>query len=160
MTQTIVMNKKYVASNLMIIALFLFVGFTACKKEKEEMTLNETNLCLTEIDGSFETVELDIAPKYLNGGLQGFHYDILDKITYPAEARMNDIQGTCLVQYEITKEGTVENIEAVQDPGGGIGTHTVSVLTTVTEGISYAPGILSGQPVHVKKEFELKFRLE
>ena len=54
----------------------------------------------------------------------------------------------------------MENIQVVQDPGGGIGEEARSSFEEVTTGVSYSPGILDGAPVRVKKELEFRFSLE
>ena len=81
-------------------------------------------------------------------------------VTYPAEARENGIEGICVVNYEITEEGTVENIEAIQDPGGRIGESATETIGLITEGVSFSPGILNNNPVRVKKELEIRYKLE
>lgn len=147
-------------SRLNLIALIFLLLMVSCKKDGGEFLIKETDLCLVEIEGNFEEIELEENPEYLNGGDEAFRKAIGENSRYPPEARENDIEGICVINYEITKEGTVENIEALQDPGGGIGGAAVKTVELVTEGISFSPGILNGVPVRVKKELEVKFELE
>ena len=145
---------------LVILVVIFSVAFVACNDAEEESLINDTGLCLVEINDIFEEVELDEAPKYLNGGQDGFSQDIGTKLKYPAEARENGIEGLCVINFEITEEGMVENVVAIQEPGGGIGNASVESIESVTEGISFSPGVLNGNPVRVKKELEIKFKLE
>ena len=142
------------------IALILILFIVGCKKEDDESLVNDTGLCLVEIDGNFEEIELDEVPEYLNGGKEGFLNAIYEDIVYPAEARENGIEGLCVVNYEIAVNGAVENIKAIQDPGGRIGDSTIETIELITQGVSFSPGILNGNPVRVKKELELRFKLE
>ena len=151
---------KTSTNGIVIIALLLIFTNISCDKDKEHNLVNETELCLALIEGVFTEVELDEVPVYINGGHTGFVKAILEAITYPAEARENDIQGICIVNYEITEQGTVENIVAIQDPGGGIGQSAVNTIESVTTGASFIPGILNGIAVRVRKELELKFVLQ
>ncbi|MFZ1679203.1 MAG: energy transducer TonB [Saprospiraceae bacterium] len=135
--------------------------FTIVSCNKDEGTsINDTDFCLVEINGTFENVDLDEPPEYLNGGHEGFIKEILKVIKYPVEARENNIQGICILHYEITEQGTVENIVVIQDPGGGIGESAVVALETVTAGISFSPGILNGVAVRVRKELKLTYKLQ
>ena len=122
--------------------------------------MSDTGLCLVEVDGEFIEVDLDESPEYLNGGNDGFSEAIVQEIKYPAEAREMGIEGLCVIQYEITELGTVDNVTAIQDPGGGIGPSAVSTIETVMDGVVFSPGKLDGEPVRVKKELQIRYKLE
>ena len=124
------------------------------------LKLNRVVASGLNVDGNFKEVELDEAPSYIKGGYDGFLHAIAEEVSYPAEARENDIQGICIVNYEITEQGTVENIVATQDPGGGIGESAVETIESVTAGVSFSPGILNGISVRVRKGLELKYKLQ
>lgn len=143
-----------------VLAVVLLVFAVGCEKDNGESIIDETAICLVEIDGEFIEIELDVEPEYLNGGTEGFAKAISENLRYPGEARENGIEGKCIIHYEITEEGTVENVQAIQDPGGGIGDASIGVLEMVTEGISFSPGILNGNPVKVRKGLSLKFKIE
>ncbi len=142
-----------------VLVLFFAMLQTACNKDDDHLFRN-TDLCLVEINGTFQEMELDTVPEYLDGGEEGFYQAIGENISYPPEARANSIEGLCVVTYEITQVGKVENIQAVQDPGGGIGESAIETLSIVTAGTSFSPGILNGNPIRVKKGLELKYKLE
>ncbi len=153
--------KNHVSKSILFIfIIFLLGGTIGCSDEDGNSSVEESGLCLVEVDGIFVDIELDKIPEYLNGGNSGFSEEIFMILKYPAEARENSIEGDCIVNYEITKDGTVENVLVVQDPGGGIGDAVFEVLTTITEGISFSPGILNDSPVRVKKDLLIKFKLE
>ena len=145
-------------NSISLITLIFVLLTVSCKNDDEDL-INDTDLCLVEINGNFEEIELEEKPVYLNGGDKGFTKAISDNISYPAEARENGIEGLCIINYEITEDGKVENIETLQDPGGGIGDSAVGTIELITEGISFSPGLLNGNPIRVKKELELKYSL-
>ncbi|HZV69533.1 MAG TPA: energy transducer TonB [Saprospiraceae bacterium] len=142
------------------IAFALMFTSISCHKGEEGTSISDTEFCLVEINGTFEDIDLDEPPAYLDGGHDGFITAMFEVLKYPAEARENSIQGVCILHYEITEQGTVENIIVIQDPGGGIGQSAVSAFETVTAGISYSPGILGGVAVRVRKELKLTYRLQ
>ncbi|MDA9773836.1 energy transducer TonB [Saprospiraceae bacterium] len=144
-------------NKFILIALAFFLLLISCQKDPENLE-SETNLCLVEVNGAFEDIELDQKPMFL-AGEDEFGKSIAENLNYPAEARENGIQGTAVLHYEITKVGTVENIIAIEDPGGGIGDASVGAIEVGTEGVSFSPGILDGNPVRVKKEIKLEFSL-
>lgn len=148
-------------STVQLFTLFFALLIVSCDKDKNEViTSNPVDLCLVEINGNFEEIELDEAPQFLEGGNDGFFQSLLAEVSYPADARENGIEGLCVIEYEITEEGTVENIVAQQDPGGGIGDAVIGIIESITTGVSFSPGILNSNPVRVKKEAALNFKLE
>ena len=159
-SQSLYVNQKTLLYGIKIIAFAVLFTFAGCDKNDDENLINETGLCLVEVDSDFIEVELDESPIYINGGHDGFVKAILEVITYPAEARENEIQGLCIVQYEIAVHGTVENIIAIQDPGGGIGGSAVAAIESATAGVSFHPGVLNGNPVRVRKAIEILYKLQ
>ena len=153
-------NFLLAINRLPVIILIFAIVIIGCGKDEESWTsYKSTDLCLVKINDNFEEIELDEVPVFLNGGEDEFLMAIGGAITYPAEARENGIEGLCIINYEITEEGKVENIEAIQDPGGNIGNSAIGTVESVTEGISFSPGMLNNNPVRVKKELELKYKI-
>ncbi|MDF1695888.1 MAG: energy transducer TonB [Saprospiraceae bacterium] len=136
------------------------VSFVGCEEDDDATSVTNEGMCLVEINGQFEDVALDEQPSYLNGGEHGFINAVYSEVRYPAEARENGIEGTCIANYEITATGTVENIVTIQNPGGGIGASVIDLLSTITTGVSFSPGVLDGNPVRVKKDLIITYKLE
>ena len=158
-SKTIYPNWSTLAQRFRILVLIVIFGIIGCGSE-EDSSIYDPGLCLVEINGVFEEVELDQGPIYLNGGYQEFTKAVGKEVKYPAEARANSVEGLCVLNYEITEEGKVENIVAIEDPGAGIGDSSIEAIKSVTVGVSFSPGILDNVPVRVKKELEIKFKLE
>lgn len=145
---------KNISFLILILTLVL-----SCQKNEENI-LFEENECLIQIGDDWELVILDQAPQYLDGGQDGFNHNALNEIKYPPEARENGIEGDVFIQYEITIEGSVENINIIQNPGTGIGEEAKRVIEVITEGIAYIPAKLDNTSVRVRKEFKAKFSLK
>lgn len=139
-----------------ILSILLIIS---CNNQNEEINIEE-NECLVQIADTWTLISLDQIPEYLDGGLEGFNLKALSEIRYPSQAREDGIEGIAIIEYEITIDGNVENINITQDPGTGLGNEAKRVLETITEGISFSPAILNNNPVRVKKEFQANFELE
>lgn len=148
--------------SLFFLASLLLAG--SCQKDDSmpagDVDAADTQLCLVEVGGVFQDVPLDEMPEYLDGGEEGLIRNLYEVLNYPAIAREQGIEGTAIIGYEIAADGKVENLEIVEDPGGGIGEDARSSFEEVTTGISYSPGILDGAPVRVRKEMKFRFSLE
>ena len=158
-------NLKSSVLLIILISLSSLLFIFSCKKdnkkiELEEIEVEEVAPCLAEIDGTFQEVTLDIYPEYLDGGDDGFSSNFAGTISYPFEARENGIEGFTSVTYEITEEGEVENVEIIENPGGGIGEELKSVIEEITTGISFSPGVLNGSPIRIKKTISSNFKLQ
>ena len=148
-----------------LLSLFSLIFIFGCKKddkiiELDKIEVEEIATCLAEIDGSFQEVILDINPEYLDGGSDGFISNFAGTISYPVEARENGIEGFTSVTFEITEEGKVENVDIIENPGGGIGEELKTSIEEITPGISFSPGVLNGSPISVQKSISSTFKLQ
>ncbi len=134
----------------LFIVCFLQVG---CTKDQ-----TETFDCLVEINGVFELTEITTPAEFI-GGQDALFESIAKEISYPPEARENGIEGTVILQYEVTSIGTVENIVILEDIGEGCGEEARRTLEVITEGVSFHPAELNRVPVKVRKELPIKFIL-
>jgi TonB family protein len=142
---------------LLFACVLAAASFISCDRDDDDDIPKETYL--VEIDGQFQESPLDEVPEYIDGGEDGLYNAALQVVSYPAEAREQGIEGTVCLSYEITVQGTVENIEIVEGVGGGISESAIAALEEVTEGVSFTPGILNGIPVRVKMEIKITYRL-
>ena len=76
---------------------------------------------------------------------------------YPALARENEIEGTVVVSFIVTKNGEIENIEIMRDIGAGCGE---SVLKAMKKLGKFYPGKHNGRPVSVIYRLPVKFTLQ
>jgi len=73
---------------------------------------------------------------------------------YPAEARVAGIEGAVFVQYDVTREGVVENVTVLKGPEELQG----AAIRTV-EQWRYEPGYKDGGPVRVRMTAPIRFSL-
>ena len=82
---------------------------------------------------------------------------IYANINYPEEARKNNIQGTIMIRYVITKTGNLRDIEVVRSIGGGCDEESLKVVQNMPKWI---PGKQRGKNVNVQFNLPIKFKLD
>ncbi len=75
----------------------------------------------------------------------------------PDIATENGVSGTAVVTFVVERDGTVTGIEAVRDPGAGIGREAERVVEAMPP---WQPGMQQGKPVRVQFNLPIKVRLE
>lgn len=80
-------------------------------------------------------------------------------ITYPEEARKNDIQGVCVVTFVIDEEGQLHSYEIAKSIGYGTDEVVTDMMEKLkTSELSWNPGIARGKPVKVLHTLPVNFR--
>ena len=74
--------------------------------------------------------------------------------TYPPLARQARIQGTVLLQAEISKDGTIENLRLIS----GHPMLAPAAIEAVKQW-KYKPYMLNGEPVEVETQIQVNFTL-
>ena len=77
-----------------------------------------------------------------------------ETIEYPAIAKAARIQGTVVLQAEISKEGTIEDLKVISGPP--------MLQAAAMEGVRtwrYRPYLLNGEPVEVETQINVVFNL-
>ena len=86
---------------------------------------------------------------------------IYTNIKYPKEAREQGIDGTVIIQFVVTPEGYIGDIEAVQKVEGGCTEASIKVVKGMNDlDKRWIPGKQEGIPVHVQYTLPIKFKLE
>ena len=75
---------------------------------------------------------------------------------YPEKARKEGVEGTAIVQFAVAKDGSIEDIKLLRDPGAGCGAEAIRVVKTMPKWI---PGKQRGRAVKVQYNLPMKFRL-
>ena len=145
--------------NLFLFFVLLFFFIIGCGDSQDDISIEELD-CLALVDSTWSLITLDEPPIYLDNGISGFGENLLTEVKYPSEARENGVEGIARLEYEVTTNGSVENILITKDPGTGIGEELKRGFEIVTAGIAYSPAILNELPIRVKKELEITFRVE
>ena len=85
---------------------------------------------------------------------------IYQNLKYPNLARMSGIEGQVVLQFVITKTGTVENIKIVRDIGGGCGEAAKTAIKTMNDmSQKWVPGKQNGQNVDVLYTLPIRFKM-
>ncbi|MBC7884697.1 MAG: energy transducer TonB [Saprospiraceae bacterium] len=85
---------------------------------------------------------------------------VYTNVKYPAEAREKGIEGNCIVQFIIDKNGYINDLKIIRDIGGGCGDEVKRVLTTMNSmSERWIPGKDKGQNVNVLYTLPVKFSL-
>jgi len=86
---------------------------------------------------------------------------IYQNLKYPNLARMSGIEGQVVLQFVITKTGTIENIKIVDEIGGGCGEAAKTAIKTMNDmSQKWVSGKQNGQNVDVLYTLPIKFKIE
>ena len=86
---------------------------------------------------------------------------IYKNIKYPAIARENGVEGTCVIQFVVEKDGSVTDAKVVRDIGAQCGGEALRVVNLMnSKGIKWTPGKQRGRPVRVQFNVPVRFKLE
>ncbi len=91
------------------------------------------------------------------GGQQAMLAFLSENVKYPVIARENGIQGTCIVQFVVNKDGSIVDVEIVRS--GGDPSLDKEALRVIKSMPKWRPGMLKGKPVRVKYTIPVNFKL-
>ncbi|MBP6183794.1 MAG: TonB family protein [Saprospiraceae bacterium] len=81
-------------------------------------------------------------------------------LTYPAEAKLKGIEGTCIVQFIVEKDGSISNVEIAKEIGSGTGAEVLRLFEKmVKDGIRWIPGQEKGKKIRIQYSLPIKFQL-
>jgi len=85
---------------------------------------------------------------------------IYSNLKYPVEAKKQGIEGMAVVQFNIQKDGTLQKIRVVRDPGAGCGEAAEAIIHQMNEDNKrWIPGMQNGRKVVVQYTLPVKFKL-
>jgi protein TonB len=90
-------------------------------------------------------------------GQEAMYKFIYDRIKYPAIARENGISGQVIVQFVVSKDGTIKNAKVVRGIGGGCNEEALRVVNEMPQ---WKPGKHNGRAVPVTFTLPIKFVLQ
>lgn len=82
---------------------------------------------------------------------------VYSNLTYPAKARDAGVEGMCVVQFVVEKDGSVAEAKLVRDIGADCGVETMKVVRSFP---TWIPGKQKGKAVRVQYNLPVKFKLE
>ena len=91
------------------------------------------------------------------GGQQAMFKYLSENVKYPVIARENGIQGTCIVQFVVNKDGSIVDVTVVRSGGDpSLDKEAIRVIKTMPK---WRPGMHKGKPVRVKYTVPVTFKL-
>ena len=105
-------------------------------------------------DEIFQVVEQD--PEF-PGGVEALYKYIQSNIKYPQLAKENNITGRVFVTFVVEKDGSVSNVKAARDIGGGCGAEAVRVVKSMPK---WTPGKQRGKAVRAAYTLPVVFNLQ
>lgn len=107
----------------------------------------------TDENDIFKKVEIE--SKY-PGGPGAWARFLQRNLRFPDNAISDNIQGTVIVQFIVDRDGTVSDVIALTDPGGGLAEEAVRI---VRKSGKWDPAIQNGKHVKSYKKQPITFRL-
>jgi len=85
---------------------------------------------------------------------------ITENLVYPTEALKYQREGMTVVNFQIGKDGVVQNVKCMRDMGLGTGQAAIDVIEKMEKsGIIWNPGYEDGEPKIVAYIFPISFNL-
>lgn len=91
------------------------------------------------------------------GGQPALMNFIVKNLHYPIWASLNNIQGTVIVQFTISKEGKVIEPKIIQGPYQSLNDEALRIISRMPD---WHPGTLDGNPVNVNYTMPFRFTLD
>ena len=122
------------------LALFLFPLAGLAQQDSEEIVF----------------LRVEDPPKFV-GGQEALSHFIKQHLTYPEEARKEQIAGKVQVQFIVEKDGTITHLEVSWSLGKGCDEEALRIMKLMPK---WKPGRQSGRSVRVKFTMPIVFALE
>lgn len=101
-------------------------------------------------------INVEKMPTFQGGDLSTFRNWVQSNVKYPQIAQENGISGTVNVSFVIEKDGRLTNIQVVKSPDRSLADAAITVLQKSPK---WTPGRQRNQPVRVKYNLPVVFRL-
>ncbi|GEM_PF-4083207 len=99
---------------------------------------------------------VDTPPEF-PGGLAALNAYLIEHIKYPQKAHEKGIQGTVFVQFVVTENGSISDIEVVKGIGGGCDEEGIRLVKAMPK---WKPGMHEGKVVKVRHTIQLRFKIK
>lgn len=95
-------------------------------------------------------------PKFPGGDTELYKF-ISNNLNYPAMAIENNVQGRVVVQFVVTKDGSIGNVKVVRSVDRDLDNEAIRVCKKLPK---FIPGKQNGQPVNVWYTLPVTFKLQ
>lgn len=90
------------------------------------------------------------------GGIGQYYEYVQKNLAYPEQAKSAGIEGKVYIQFIVTKDGSLEDVQVVKGIGGGC---DEAALKVVEASDKWKAGMQRGQPVQVRMVVPISFKL-
>ncbi len=101
----------------------------------------------------YSFISMESPPMY-PGGMSSLYQFLGENIRYPADALVQNVQGSVLVSFVVETDGTLNDIKVDRKLGAGTDEEAVRVLKLAKR---WNPGMVNGRPARVKFNIPIKF---
>lgn len=99
----------------------------------------------------------DITPAQFPGGVDGWRRYLERNLQYPEAAQKKNIQGVVRLQLTVTEDGNVQDVKALNNPGGGLAEEAERVIKY---GPKWVPAKKNGKVITYRFVQTLTFQLQ
>ena len=142
---------KFIITTLFLCLTIGLFAQSDTKKEVEELPRFYTEACEQSEGANMEKMQCS------NQALMQF---IIDNLKYPKSAKEAKVEGKAMVQFVVSKEGTIKNIVVKETPNEELGAEAVRVLNLMNErNQNWVAGVADGKKVDVQLMLPFTFKL-
>jgi len=81
---------------------------------------------------------------------------LADHISYPEDAKKNNVQGTVYISFVVEKDGSVSGVTALRKVNPSLDAEAISVISSSPK---WKPGMQDGMPVRVQYTVPVQYTL-
>jgi protein TonB len=86
---------------------------------------------------------------------------IYDNIRYPRQALEIEVEGTVVVSFVVDKQGKIQDIKLLRDPGAGLGKEAIRIIRMMNNlPEAWTPGKQRGRAVKVQYNLPVRFKIK
>jgi protein TonB len=100
--------------------------------------------------------DIQVPPSFPGGEKELLNY-LSQNIQYPADASEKKISGIVALTFVVNKDGSISDVQIVQEIGGGCGEEAKRVVESMP---NWIPGKLRGEPVRVRFTLPIRFKMD
>ena len=154
-------EKHFTISRLIMVfsVILLLVSAAGCmNKEKTDSSVNANGQTGSgAASNDLVYVQVDALPVFTGGDTAILNY-VAKNTVYPAEAKLNNIQGRVVVKMVVRRDGSVTDAEVIQSANPLLDAEALRVVKTLPK--FEKPGYKDGVPVSVYYMLPISFTLK
>ena len=113
----------------------------------------------TDRNGKFVYYKAEVNPAF-PGGEKALNEYLRDNLAYPKEAEEQEIEGTVFVDFVVLADGSVKEVEVLNDPADAIDQRLIDEAVRVVSNMpNWTPGQQRGTPVDVTFSLPITFQI-